>query len=94
MSTTTATLPDTLTLGPTALTVRDVGRSAGFYENVIGLDTLERSDERAVMGSGGRPVLELVAEPGATRCPGARPACTTWRCSTPHARSWRTWPSG
>ena len=66
MSTTTATLPDTLTLGPTALTVRDLGRSAGFYENVIGLDTLERSDERAVMGSGGRPVLELVAEPGAT----------------------------
>jgi catechol 2,3-dioxygenase len=66
MSTTTATLPDTLTLGPTALTVRDVDRSAGFYENVIGLDTLERSDGRAVMGSGDRPVLELVAEPGAS----------------------------
>ena len=46
--------------------MRDLARSADFYENVIGLDTLERSDERAVMGSGGRPVLELVAEPGAT----------------------------
>jgi len=66
MSTTTATLPDTLTLGAAALTVTDVDRSAGFYEDVIGLDTLERGEGRATMGSGGRPVLELVADPDAT----------------------------
>ena len=41
-------------------------RSAAFYEDVIGLDTLERGEGRATMGSGGRPVLELVADPDAT----------------------------
>ena len=93
MSTTAATLPDTLTLGPTALTVTDLDRSADFYENVIGLDTLERSDERAVDGQRRPAGAGAGGRAAARRLPGARPACTTWPCSTPHARSWRTWPS-
>lgn len=66
MSTTTATLPDTLRLGPAHLTVTDLDRAVGFYEDVIGLDTLERGDGRAVLGSELGPALELVADPDAT----------------------------
>ena len=44
----------------------DLDRSVAFYEDVIGLDTLERADGRATVGSGDRPVLELVADPDAT----------------------------
>jgi catechol 2,3-dioxygenase len=66
MSTASATLPATLALGPAALTVTDLDRSVAFYEDVIGLDALERAEGRAVVGSGERPVMELVADPDAT----------------------------
>ncbi len=66
MSTTAATLPATLALGPAALTVTDLDRSLAFYEDVIGLDTVERADGRATVGSGAGAVLELIADPDAT----------------------------
>ena len=37
-----ATLPDTLRLGPVHLTVTDLDRSIGFYERSIGLRTHRR----------------------------------------------------
>ncbi len=55
-------LPDSLELGPTHLTVRDLGRSVDFYENVIGLTALERNDDTATLGTGAGPVLVLTAE--------------------------------
>jgi catechol 2,3-dioxygenase len=42
--------------------VTDLDRMVEFYEDVIGLETLERSDDRAVLGVDG-PLLNLRAEP-------------------------------
>ncbi len=67
MSTATATLPDTLRLGPTHLTVTDLDRSIEFYENVIGMQTRERDGDRAVLGAGAEPVLVLQRDPEAGR---------------------------
>ena len=93
MSTATATLPDTLRLGPTHLTVTDLDRSIEFYENVIGMQTRERDGDRAVLGAGAEPVLVLQRDPEAGR-PGRHAGLYTSRCCFPRARSWPTWPSG
>ncbi|MGI8844971.1 MAG: VOC family protein [Thermoleophilaceae bacterium] len=65
MSTATATLPDTLRLGPTHLTVTDLDRSIDFYESVIGMHTQERDEQSATLGAPAEPVLVLEQEPGA-----------------------------
>jgi catechol 2,3-dioxygenase len=51
------------------LTVRDLGRSLGFYERVLGLETLEREDGRAALGAGEHPLLRLVEDPEAPERP-------------------------
>lgn len=56
-----------LTMGPVGLAVRDLGRSAAFYADALGLERLGGDTGRAVMGAGGRPLLELVERPGAER---------------------------
>jgi catechol 2,3-dioxygenase len=52
-------------LGPVHLTVTDLGRSVGFYEQAIGLREQGRDNGRAALGAGGEDLLVLVEEPGA-----------------------------
>lgn len=60
-----------LAMGPVGLAVRDLGRSLAFYGEALGLERLEGDGGRAVVGAGGRPLLELVERPGAERDPDA-----------------------
>jgi catechol 2,3-dioxygenase len=60
-------LPATLRLGAVHLTVTDLDRSVGFYENAIGLRLHRREDSVAVMGAGEEDLLVLYEEPGARR---------------------------
>ncbi len=52
-------------IGRVALRVTDLDRTSRFYETVIGLERQRESDETVVLGSGGRPLLELVGDPDA-----------------------------
>jgi catechol 2,3-dioxygenase len=61
--------PET-TLGAIRLNVADLDRVQAFYEDVLGLRTLERSDELARLGGReGGSVVELVGRPEAPRRP-------------------------
>jgi catechol 2,3-dioxygenase len=62
-----ATLPATLRLGPVHLTVTDLERSIRFYETSIGLHTHHPGDGEAVLSAGGEDLLVLVEQPGARR---------------------------
>jgi catechol 2,3-dioxygenase len=85
----TAIAPQT-TVGSVHLTVADLERSLRYYEDAIGLETLERGADRASLGSAGRELLVLVEEPGARPAPAStglfhfallvpeRPALARW----------------
>jgi catechol 2,3-dioxygenase len=64
---TSSGLPATLRLGAVHLTVTDLDRSVGFYEDAIGLRLHRREDSVAVMGAGEEDLLVLYEEPGARR---------------------------
>jgi catechol 2,3-dioxygenase len=66
-SATPPTLPADLRLGPTHLTVTDLGRSVRFYEDAIGLRVQHRGDGQAALGTGGEELLVLVERPDARR---------------------------
>ena len=51
-------------IGRVGLRVRDLGRLAGFYREVLGLGVLERSVSHVTLGVGGVPLLELEGDPG------------------------------
>ena len=53
-------LADSLDLGPVHITVTDLDRSVGFYQDAIGLQVRERSDTEASLGAGGEELLHLV----------------------------------
>lgn len=53
------TLPAGTEPGRVALRVGDLGRQVAFYEDVVGLSTVERSGGRATLGVEGAPLLEL-----------------------------------
>jgi catechol 2,3-dioxygenase len=54
------------TVGPVTLTVRDTERVASFYEQVLGLHTLDRRAATTALGvEEGRPLVELVHDPDA-----------------------------
>ncbi len=57
-------LPDDFRLGPAALRVSDAGRALDFYERNIGLEVLDRGNDRVALGAGGAPVLYLDIRPG------------------------------
>lgn len=58
-------LPATLRLGPTHLTVTDLDRSIGFYQDAIGLRQHWRDGSVAGLGAGGEDLLVLTEEPQA-----------------------------
>jgi catechol 2,3-dioxygenase len=61
----TAELAPSTTVGTVHLTVSDLERSIGWYGTVVGLQPLERFDERASLGARGRELLVLVEQRGA-----------------------------
>ena len=64
---TAPTLPATLRLGPTHLTVSTLNGSIAFYERSLGLQVHHRDDDagRASLGTGGEDLLVLVEETAA-----------------------------
>ena len=58
-------LPDETHIGRVRLQVSDITRSLGFYQGILGFDVLERTDDRALLGTGSTGLIELRA--GATR---------------------------
>jgi catechol 2,3-dioxygenase len=62
---TSAVLPATLRLGAAHLTVSDLDRSVGFYQDALGLRQHGRDDGVAALGTGGEDLLVLHEEPGA-----------------------------
>jgi catechol 2,3-dioxygenase len=60
-------LPDSLRLGPVHLTVTDADRSAGFYQDAIGLSAHGREDSHVAMGAGGEDLVVLHESPFARR---------------------------
>jgi catechol 2,3-dioxygenase len=64
---TTPTLPAALRLGAVHLTVTDLDRSIGFYQDAIGLRVHHREDPVAALGAGGEDLLVLHEEPSARR---------------------------
>ena len=61
---TTPTLPATLRLGPTHLTISNLDGSIAFYERALGLQVHSRDAKNtARMGAGGEDLLVLVEEP-------------------------------
>jgi catechol 2,3-dioxygenase len=60
-----AEISPSTSLGAVHLTVADLGRSVLYYQSVVGLGLLERSEGRASIGVGDRELIVLVEEPGA-----------------------------
>ena len=54
-----------LRIGAIGLKVRDLARLTGFYRDVLGLAVLEHGDDRATLGTGGVPLVELEFRPDA-----------------------------
>ena len=58
------TLPDALRVGPVHITVTDLDRSVGFYQDAIGLRQHRREDSLAALGAGGEDLAtDLGMEP-------------------------------
>jgi catechol 2,3-dioxygenase len=66
-----AHLPDDLHLGPVRLQVADIARSLGYYEEVLGLNVLDRSTDSVTLGAHGdpTPLVVLQERPGALPVP-------------------------
>jgi catechol 2,3-dioxygenase len=64
-TTRTSPLPATLRLGAVHLTVSDLDRSVGFYQDALGLRQHRREDAVAALGAGGEDLLVLHEQPGA-----------------------------
>ena len=57
-------------MGTVELTVGDLDRMQQFYERAIGLETIERSGDRARLGvAGGEPLVELIGDADAPAAP-------------------------
>jgi catechol 2,3-dioxygenase len=64
-ATTAGRLPATLRLGPVHLTVSDLDRSVGFYQDSIGLRQQRRENGVAALGTGDKDIVVVHEEPGA-----------------------------
>ncbi|MEX0589794.1 MAG: VOC family protein [Xanthobacteraceae bacterium] len=58
-------LPAATTIGTVTLRVADAERSLRWYRDMMGLQLIERSPGRLVLGGGGQPFLILEVRPGA-----------------------------
>lgn len=58
-------LPEDTRLGRVRFQISDLDRSLSFYEDVLGFQALDRSEDRAVLGAhgGGDPLVELLEDP-------------------------------
>ena len=65
MSTFAGPIDPATTVGAVRLRVADLDASRSFYEDVLGLETLESSSSEARLGAGGSPLVELAAAPEA-----------------------------
>ena len=54
-----ATSDAPISIGQVALTVRDLGKTAAFYEEIIGLHLLSRDGDSARLGTASRSLIEL-----------------------------------
>jgi catechol 2,3-dioxygenase len=52
-------------VGRIALVVADLDSTAAFYRDVVGLEVQDRDGNRATLGAGGTPLVELRADPDA-----------------------------
>lgn len=57
-------------VGMVTLSVSSLDRSEAFYTQVLGLKTIDRSNDRLALGVGSYPLLELREQPGATHLSG------------------------
>jgi catechol 2,3-dioxygenase len=60
-------IPAATSMGPVRLVVGDLDAMAAFYTRALGLEALARDRSGAVLGAGGRPLVELVSAPDAPR---------------------------
>jgi catechol 2,3-dioxygenase len=63
-------LPAGTAVGRTALVVNDLETVVGFYRDVVGLAVRRRGADRATLGAGDDPLLELTEDPDAPERPG------------------------
>ncbi len=56
-------------IGHVALTVADLQRSLVFYEQIIGFERIQQTDQTAVLGVAGVPLLHLIEKQGAVTQP-------------------------
>ncbi|MEP9349523.1 VOC family protein [Xanthobacter sp. KR7-225] len=68
-----ALLPDGLALGTVTLRSRDPGALVPFYRAAVGLDLMAREPARAVLGAGGRPLVEILRDAAAPLPPARAP---------------------
>lgn len=59
-------LPAATTIGSATLRVADAERSLRWYRDMMGLELIDRSPNRLVLGAGGKPFLFLEVRPGAS----------------------------
>ena len=65
METESNTLPAASHVGRVALCVNDLDQMVDFYRDVVGLSVQHHESERATLGSGDEPLLELLVDPDA-----------------------------
>ena len=58
-------IDEATSIGSLSLTVADLHRSLAFYTRAIGFGVIEQTPDRALLGAGDSPLLELIEQPGA-----------------------------
>jgi catechol 2,3-dioxygenase len=77
-------------LGPVHVTVASLERSVEYYRRAVGLELLKSKDGRASLGAGGRELLVLVEELGATSSDG-HTGLYHFALLVPHRRDLAAW---
>lgn len=64
-------IDDKLEIGVTTLAVKELDALVNYYQTMIGLQLIDKGGDRAYLGIGDQPFLELVARPAGQRYPHA-----------------------